>query len=398
MSKPVTLQVTLLASRIFKLVGYEDGDAIPKKLVDLMYDLDMLYILTSYDQEATPESRNPEAVLDDLGILAKLTDEEKGMLVSYLESYSGPQEEYVEELRERLIGEDQKLKDQQGIDSDFSFESPPAGSIEIRSLFLSWAGEDIREEAEAALQLCEPFIWRSVRTFFRHDSLTDEPIFELGDKKIVYELEPVRNNRTLLIADERGNDRKQDYTITRVHRDNTVEKAKVSYNALLDHTERGGSGNYVMMSWDVDKITPPSEPPSLSASKTKPVSTTLTQEYLENPSEAPENPTLAAETDERTKENSDSRAKPSSPKEEGIHSSKKWMLFEIDEISNSGNPKIFVQQGMIVLTTVSLADPGEKVVVRWDGDMAGNQEVVEQAAPVDMVSNEQPISWLEENL
>lgn len=101
--RPITLQVSHAASRIFETVGYEDGDSVPTELVWAMYSLDMVYTLTSIDLGSEPKDLEPAKILKDLDLENKLTDEERAELISYLEAYSGPDADRIEELRKELL-------------------------------------------------------------------------------------------------------------------------------------------------------------------------------------------------------------------------------------------------------------------------------------------------------
>lgn len=394
---PVTLQVTLIASRIFKLVGFEDADAIPKKLVDAMYELDMLYTLSSFDSDETPEVVNPSPVLEDLDILSELTNEEREMLVRYLERYSGPKEAHVEELREKLLKNSSASPEQIEVGSGIEFNRPPATSIEVKSVFLNWTPSELRSRAKNAFYLSEPFICQSIRTFATHDRLVGTPIHSIGKKEIQYEIDPVRNAESVFIADARGKSTTVatdysragfDYRIRRVYRDGTEEIAHVSNGTIVNYESIGDAGSRLILSYDVDKIVPPREPTPISTESVNASARLLTDEYLSTTLDELRNRSIEHESESE----GDTEPKSKCGK---INSSESWRVLEVDEISNNGNAKINLDDTMIVVTDVQAVSKRENIVVRWE---EGEHTVIDNADYLSNVPNKNPITWLKHNV
>ena len=408
---PVTLQVTLIASRIFKLVGYEDGDSVPKKLVDAMYELDMLYTLSSFDAEKAPEMVNPSSVFEDFDILSALTDEERKMLDRHLEQYSGPKEDHVEELREKLLKESDISLEKTEVEYGSNLDHLPTTSTEIKSVFFSWTPKRIQNRAENAFYLCENFIRRSVRTFSTHEGLSDTPICSIEDKEIVYEIEPVRNAERVFVADVRGKQStinanistsEFDYRIHRMYDSGNKEIAHILNENVIKHESTGKSGSYLIMSYDVDKIIPPREPSPILPEPTNISSELLIDEYLSiPPNEINTHPVESVDIkDEEPAETGEvSEGYPGmQSKIKAIQSSDNWRAFEVDDISNNGNGKVTLEDTLIVITDIQNVSKGDEIVVRWNRKAKSNHIIINNAEYLSNVPSENPTSWLKAHL
>lgn len=98
---PITLQVTDLGEQILKKAGYGDDDAVPTKVVWSMFEIGILY--TSGAINDPPETmESPDETFAQLGVANKLTPEEQEQLTTYLDEYTGPNQDEVETLRASL--------------------------------------------------------------------------------------------------------------------------------------------------------------------------------------------------------------------------------------------------------------------------------------------------------
>ena len=97
---PITLQVSDLASRIFKDNGYRDADTVPTKLVWAMYDVGL--VSTSGSTETKSKSANVYKAFNHNGVSARLGEKTRRQLVQYLTDYRGPQRRRVRRLRSDL--------------------------------------------------------------------------------------------------------------------------------------------------------------------------------------------------------------------------------------------------------------------------------------------------------
>jgi hypothetical protein len=269
-NRPITLQVSPTASRIFKTVGYEDGDSVPTELVWAMYSLDMVYTLASIDLGSKPTDLESAKILKDLDLENKLTGEERAELISYLEAYSGPDADRIEELREELL-EDISEDELDAVASRTGtwFEDRhqlPETPDEVATRLQEWTDGDRSGLAKKAILLQEDFVMWSVRTFAAHPHLTG--VSKIEEEEIVYKLDPPGSEKNVTIADCRGHDRtvsdgrtnpsKYDYRITRTKFDGTDEVAHVRGEVIVKYEEfNGDRGSRTILYYDLDKLLPP---------------------------------------------------------------------------------------------------------------------------------------------
>lgn len=98
---PITIQVTDLGDQILQKAGYSSGDNVPTNVVWSMFDVGILY--TSGTINDPPEAgENPDKTFRQLGVANKLSTQEQNQLLSYLDEYTGPNQDEVSALRDSL--------------------------------------------------------------------------------------------------------------------------------------------------------------------------------------------------------------------------------------------------------------------------------------------------------
>lgn len=410
---PITLQVTPLASRIFRIVGYEDGDGVPSNLVWAMYDLDMVYTLSSIDVDATPDAVDPSAVLRDLEIESELTESERARLVSYLEAYSGVDAERVATLRERLLEDvsESALDDAPSVRGgrEQPVDDLPETAEDIALTLNVWTPPDRTERARRALLLHEDFVKWSVRTFASHRRLADEPVVAIGEQRIVYEIESSSSVSRVTVADARGHRRtvltgsgesQYDYQIRRTYPDGTREIGYVSGEYLVKYDSNGERGSATLLKYDLDDVLPPDREYFGDTDDEPYTAEWLTDEYL----------SLSTEEVRRRMEERGSPAPPRDlPNEaepdggneevvDAIGSMPETTVVEVDRVSNSGNLVSEWNDGSMLVVTGSIdADAGDLIVVRVPGGLTTDTQV-ERAVRLDAVPAEDTSRWLHSRL
>lgn len=99
---PVTLQVTPLGATILEKAGYAPPEAsVPTKIVWAMYDVGLLYTSNVVNNPPSFE-QGADAVFEEMGISNQLTSAERDRLLRLLAEYTGPNEEEIRQLRERV--------------------------------------------------------------------------------------------------------------------------------------------------------------------------------------------------------------------------------------------------------------------------------------------------------
>lgn len=384
-STPVTLQVSAIATRIFKVLGYNDGDAVPPKLVWAMYDIDMLYTLTSVNLESATDNINASKIIDELDLERKLNEDELGRVVSYLEAYSGPDEERIKELREQLLenlSEEDILEwKNEGNVWFHGYKNLPDTADQISSVLTSWCSEDLAERALKAFRLNKEFVAWSVRTFFSHSNLAERPIIAIEDNEIVYELDPSASISHLRIADARGHSRtvagtahstsEYDYWIRRVLSDGTVERAFIRNELVIKYESEGKRGSHTLFSYDLEDILPP-EQSYFGNSEDKDIfANFLHDKFLNLPMDEIESrfkkwgsPIPPEEANDSEKSNDKEYSNISEDILENIHKNENLHIVEVDRESNSGNLVAYKNSKQVVITTNIQAKPGEYLVIK----------------------------------
>lgn len=405
---PITLQVSTIASRIFRSVGYEGGDSLSSKLVWAMYDLDMLYTLSSVDIESTHDDINPEEVLADLDIEGELTEEERARLLAYLEAYCGPDAEHISDLREKLL--ENTSSEMLDIDPEEWFPERhqlPDSKEEILELLRKWTPPHLTERAEKALFLHEEFVRWSVRTFANHPRLTSTPIVSIADNMVTYELEPTVGADSVTIADARGHERKTttdfrevsyDFKVQRKY-EGTTEYGYVRDETIVHYTADGSQGNRVTLDYDLHRILPP-KLAYFGLTEDKPhTSTKLRNHYLEM-------------SFEDLKSNNDKNSKTHPPEfdhaggggqaeidiEQIAPNRDDLWVAEVSRESQSGNLVADTHDGFEVVITGSVsAQIGDHIIVRpplYDSD----QVVVDTAIAADEIPDENTREWIDQRI
>jgi hypothetical protein len=99
---PITLQVTQLGATILEKAGYAPPEAsVPTKVVWSMYDVGLVYTSKVVNNPPSFE-QGADDVFKELGISNQLTSSERDRLLRLLAEYTGPNEEAIRQLRERV--------------------------------------------------------------------------------------------------------------------------------------------------------------------------------------------------------------------------------------------------------------------------------------------------------
>lgn len=412
---PITLQVSWIASRIFEAVGYEDGDAVPTELVWTMYSLDMLYTITSIDLGSDTPEVNPGKILDKLDLENELSQEERAEVISYLEAYTGPDEDRINELREELledISEDSLEVNSQSAGTWFEDRHQlPETKDEVAALLEEWTGPELAERAEIALLLNEEFVTWSVRTFAAHPKLADQPIVRIGNEEIVYELDLPESKKEVTIADCRGHDRtvfghssptEYDYRIRRTLFDGTKEIGHIKGDLVVSYESHDGDrGSGTMLKYDLEDILPPHRSYFGNSEDGPYEANYLQEEFLQyskseirerfhEPSDDAED-TVDFESD-RTRELVDS-GKVSEELAEAAEELSGVSIHMVIDMSNNGNPKLDIDGDTIVITANIQADVGDLVAIREHREFRNNM-TVDTAVRANRIPTDSPKEWI----
>jgi hypothetical protein len=408
-----------------------------------MYDLDMLYTTRSLELDSTPDEVDPGQVLSELDIESELSEEERARVISYLQEYSGPDEERVRTLRERLL-ETTSAGSGDSIDFEWtpSRDHVPTSEDEVKDLLVRWSPPDLTERAKKALLLNPDFVTWSVRTFATHQRLDERPLVQIGNKELTYEIDPTVNRECVRITDCRGHNEKieiggqrtsYDFRIDCRTSDDVVEEAFIKGDNFIEYNCRNGEGNRVTLEYDLGKILPPEEPyvghtADRDCSADYLIDTFLshslneiqkivrvddigllqrmfgTSEAIRILLERDSIPETAAEIVEKESNN---RKTVDSTHAEGVVSLLKSVpeveIFEIDRYSNNDN---LVIQSMgkspeVVITKEMDIERGDEVVVRV-GQNRPPHMTTENAYPLDDIPLDEikndPEQWIQENL
>lgn len=409
---PITLQVSLIASRIFKAVGYEDGDTVPTELVWAMYSFDMVYTLTSIDLDSEPTDPESAKILEDLDLESKLTDEERAELISYLEAYSGPDVDRIEELREELledISEDELDAVARRTGTWFEDRHQlPETPDEVATQVQRWTERDRSDLIKKALLLQEDFVTWSVRTFSAHPHLTG--LCKIENEEIVYKLDPPGSEENVTIADCRGHNRtvsdgrtspsEYDYRITRTKFDGTDEVAHVRGEAIVKYESfNGDRGSVTILKYDLDKLLPPHQS-YFGDSDSKGYTASLLQEQFlsQSISEIKQSvddwrdPPEQTEDAEEIKQ-TEGTVKISDTVKQAIKKTSGASLHTVDGISGNDNPKIQINENMLIVVSNIQAEVGTPVVIREHGEYKDNMQV-ENVVRADKIPEDNAEEWI----
>lgn len=418
---PVTLQVTIVASRIFNALGYTDGDAVPTKLVWSMYELDMLYTLTSFDIDATPADVDPTVVLKELDLNNKLSDEEQAEIISYLEAYDGPDAEQVQQLREQLLeGLPEDALEATGSDTGSwfpMFNQLPQTRDEVANLLYEWSDPSMLRRSHRALLLNEKFVTWSVRTFATHQYLHQNPIVSIENNEITYRLVPPKGNKKLTIADcrghskeaetERGPNSEYDYRIHRVLKDGTVEEAYFREDIVIKYNSYGGeSGSVSLLKYNIEDILPP-QYSYFGGSNDEPYTADLLiDEYLtESLStiqfEGNQTDQSQSDTDSESDDNpesADNSELDDMELRQVISDIPRAELLTVEGVSNNENLKAEIDGKLVVVTADLDGVEGDKIIVRLPTAHIEHDVTVDAALKVSDIPSENTTEWIVSNL
>lgn len=225
-SSPVTLQVSALARRVFRLLGCTDGDPVPAKLVWSMYDLGLLYTLSSFTTEPERSSSGDVAAfVEELESDSSLSSGEREHIIDQLERYEGPDTEEIEALIERLQGT--------------GFSRAEAAEIgDAVPLLLKWAeNPSAYEELVESIEKYEEFAAASIRTFARHPHVEAPPVTFCDDGGIRYELSHENYSETVYVRDRRFHSLSYSYEVVVEHSNGGREIAYVSRSGYISEYE-----------------------------------------------------------------------------------------------------------------------------------------------------------------
>lgn len=421
---PITLQVSIIASRIFKALEYDDGDAVPTKLVWSMFDFDMLYTLSSVDVESSAPDIDPSEVFREFDLDNKLSDEERAELASYLEAYDGPDADRINKLREELIEDltqaDIGSNDIQN-DSWFpNFYKLPKSTEEVKQTLTGWSPEDMVERSHKALLLNEPFVKWSVRTFATHDALDETPIVSIEDKRIKYRLNSPNGNKKLTVTDCRGHEERvsrnnardcdYDYFIRRVLSDGTVEKAYLYQDIIIKYESyNGDKGSRTLLKYDLEDILPPNrsyfggtddEPYRAYRLVENHLEKSLTKIKREKPyyaqteSDTEEDDSDSDDDNDNTNDNNQNTTNVTTV----VSQLPNTELLTVKALSNSNNPKLYVNENQLVVVTADIpVEKGDRVVVELPQNYQ-NHMITSKAVKASNIPEENPKKWIELNI
>jgi hypothetical protein len=419
---PITLQVSTIASRIFKALDYDDGDAVPTKLVWSMFDFDMLYTLSSVDVESSTPDIDPSEVFRELDLDNKLSDEERAELVSYLEAYDGPDADRINKLREELI-EDLTQAELEGNDIEGeswfpNFYKLPKSTEEVKQTLIDWSPEDMVERSRKALLLNEQFVKWSVRTLATHDALDETPIVSIENKRMKYRLNPPNGNEKLTVTDCRGHkdrvsrkgirDCEYDYFIRRVLSDGTVEKAYIYKDMIVKYDSYNGDGGSItLLKFDLDDILPPNRSYFGGTDDEPYRANRLVEDHLNKPidriqKEKPYSTRSEDNTDGNDDSNNDSDTNSSnqisSKMTDAVSRLPNTELLTVKALSNSNNPKLYVNENQLVVVTADIpVEKGDRVVVELPQNYQ-NHMITSKAVKASNIPEENPKKWIELNI
>lgn len=197
--RPVTLQTTELADKIFSLLGYKTNEPLPSELVWTMFDFDILYTSKSLDPDSTDRPKTDATkILEE--IEAHLNEEDLSVLRSYLEDYTGPDKI---EVREFLDGLDDAGVESAKINEHFDISSPPQSIAEVKEWLISQGIEGTELVAIEESYNKQKYVLRSVQTFFTHSYRVENSIRISDHGCLEYELSRDRTGETIHIRDDR---------------------------------------------------------------------------------------------------------------------------------------------------------------------------------------------------
>lgn len=416
-SHPITLQVTIVASHIFRALNYQAGDAVPTELVWSMYDLNMLYTLTSVDIGDTPTDTSAAKVLQQLELDNKLSDEERAELISYLEAYEGPDAERIQQLREELVenlSEEGLEQVTTGEGSWFPISNQlPESLDEVANLLYEWSGSNMLRKAHKALILNENFVTWSVRTFAAHQYLHQKPLESITDNEITYRLNPPKRNKELTISDSRGHNREvtthrgpdsvYDYRLRRVLSDGTIEYAYLRGDIIIKYDSfEGDSGSSAILKYDIEDILPPQYSYFGGTDDEPYAANLLTEHHLGKSISTIKREQKRSDTNQTDSNCDNSGGKADESKHNKIlqvvNKIQNTELLTIQGESNNGNLKTELNGHMVVITSNIDGSKGDKVVVKLPTDNIEHSITVDAAERLHNIPEQNARDWIQTHL
>lgn len=403
---PITLQVTALAERIFDIAGYERGATVPTELVWSMYDLDLLYTIGGTDPGAGIDYPDPTTVLEKLGVASKLTEQERADLLFYLDSYSGPDEDRIKELRDQLASDtSEEVTEQVTASEPHLSRDLPQTADEIKSILVEWTAAEMEDRVKKALLLEKEFVTWSVRTFLGHQNFAETPLRDISHKEITYELSHGVRCSEVTITDARGHSDKvsgrivknavYDYRIERSLKDGTHETGYVLGDDVIKYKSTGGdSGSALTLGYDLDGTLPPNRSHFGGTTDRDHTATQLKTHILDRPSDQLQNDSggQAAPTTETDGQDDEEH--------DHVSSLSHFDVLTIDGVSNAGNAKSYVNGKLVVITADVRAEVGNRVVVRHPAPGDGFQDNmnITAAVPLSELPATKTEEWLHREL
>jgi hypothetical protein len=247
-NSPVTLQVSLVAEKIFRLLEYNPPDTVPSKLVWSMYDVGLLYTLNSLSKAREKDKTGSVSrMLDQLDFDSTLSQEREDEIISELREYNGPDASEVEELVNRLQG-----------GNDTAKNITPREITDDLSLLRQWvANSDKLLELLNSTEGFEKYASASIQTFAQHPYLSAPPVWLQPDGSIKYRLNKDNQRHDVYIYDHRY---KLDYDfkviLERGEDSREIAKMSTQGNILNYQNEAGRIGSRINMSSLTDWVIP----------------------------------------------------------------------------------------------------------------------------------------------
>lgn len=197
--RPVTLQTTELAEKIFSLLGYTPNEPLPSELVWTMFEFDILYTSKSLDSDSTDRPKTDATrILEE--IESQLDENDLSMLRSYLEDYTGPDEVEVEEFLDRL--DDAEIEATE-VSEHFDIRSPPQSITEAREWLISQGVEESALANSEENYNKQKYILRSTQTFATHSHRVENSVQIDDHGCLEYEVSRDRDSEKIYIRDDR---------------------------------------------------------------------------------------------------------------------------------------------------------------------------------------------------
>ena len=255
--RPVTLQTTELAEKIFSLLGYTANEPLPSEFVWTMFDFDILYTSKSLESDLTDRPKTDTTkILEE--IEAQLDEDDLSLLRSYLEDYTGPDEVEVREFLDRL---DDAVIEATDVSKHFDISSPPQSIAEAKEWLIS---QGIKKSTIVSTEKSynwKKYMLRSAQTFATHSNRVENSV-RLDDHGFLeYELSRDRTGEKINIRDERvREDINRDYRVQITYSTGECEICEVKDGFLKNYENKDATiGGRFRMKSMLDWILPENE-------------------------------------------------------------------------------------------------------------------------------------------